>query len=306
MNDNQKGIYYLYKYRKLFIAALLIGGLSGLGISFVLPKKYMSTAIVYPYNSHTQDQLISNPQFGFEIETEQLLQLLSSKTMRDKTIEEFKLYDYYDLDTTSSSWNAELTLKYVNDIHFMRSKYLSVVINVTMEDPKLAADIANYQVEEVNRYRKEIFESNRKAYFEHVKTEFEKSEKELVALRDSIYGIKGGSHDLLFNFIENLNNENYDASEFVNDPKLETVVIDYRFAHQRNSELRAKFDQVQRDYDKPIPSVYAIDKAMPSFKKVSPSKVVNTLLGAIVFFTVVFTTRYLLDKLKQVKSTFSE
>lgn len=306
MNDNRKGALFVYKYRKLFIAALVIGGVLGGVLSFFIPKKYMSTAIVYPYNAQNSDQLISNPQFGYEIETEQLLQLLGSKSMRDKTVEKFKLYDYYDLDTTNKSWDSELTLRYVKDVNFLRSKYLSVVINVTMKDPELAAKIANFQVEEINRYRKSIFEENRKNYFEHAKEQFEKTRKEVNDLRDTIYKLKGGTESLLFNFVENLNNEHFDPSEFITSPELEKAIVDYRFAYDRYITHRSEFEKVQEDYNKPMPGIYSIDKAQPSYKKVSPSTSINIILGALVLFVLVFTIRFALDKWQQIKSTVSE
>jgi len=305
MNENPKGIYFLYKYRKLLFIALLIGGFSGFGMTFLIPKKFMSTAIVYPYNSNTRNELIANPQFGYEVETEQLLQLLSSKSMRDRTIEKFELYNYYDIDTNQASWNSELTLKYIRDVEFLRSKFLSVVINVTMTDPVLAANIANFQVAEINMYRASIFEENRTADFNYIDSQFKESSKEVNALKDSIYAIKKDDNKLIFNFLENLNNENYDPSEFVNDRKLETLIIDYRFAYDRYINLRSRYEELKRALDEPIPSVYSIDKAMPSYKKVSPSFMINALLGAIVLFTLVFTIRLIFDKLNSVRKDFN-
>lgn len=304
MNDQNKGAYFFYHYRKLFFIAIILGGVAGVGITFLIPPKYMSTAIVYPYNSHTRENLVANPQFGFETETEQLLQLLSSKSMRDRTIEKFKLYDYYEIDTTEASWNSDLTLLYINDIQFMRSKYLSVVINVTMKDPVLAANVANYQVAEMNNYRTSIFESNRKSDFEYIKLQYELSEKDVFELRDSIYAVRKGEKALLFNFIENLNNENYDPSDFVNDAGLERLIVDYRFAYDRYISLKGNYEKLKREINEPIPSVYSIDSATPSYKKVSPSFVLNGVLGAIVLFTLVFTLRFLMDKWNDVKASF--
>ena len=46
--------------------------------------------------------------------------------MRDRTIEKFKLYDYYEEDTTEKAWRSELSIKYIKDVTFFRSKYLSI------------------------------------------------------------------------------------------------------------------------------------------------------------------------------------
>lgn len=302
MDDNNKGILFLFKYRKLWLLALLIGGALGAGITFFMSPKYLSTAIVYPYNSQTREDLISNPQFGYEVESEQLMQLLNSKSMRDRTIEKFKLYDYYGIDTAKESWNSELTMRYVHDVVFLRSKFLSVVINVTMKDPVLAADVANYQVEEVDRYRASIFEANRNADLEKSELELSTNEEVLRALEDSIYTLKGSKDDLLFTFMENLNNEHFDAAEFVNVPGMERLIVDYRFAYDNYVQARNNYELKKQAIKGAIPSVYKVDVARPSFRAVSPSFVVNITLGALVFFILVFSTRYFMDKWQQVKS----
>lgn len=306
MNDNNKGILFLAKYRKLWLLSIIIGALVGGSMTFTMSPKYMSTAIVYPYNAHTRGELISNPQFGYEVESEQLMQLLHSKSMRDRTIKKFKLYDYYELDTNEKSWNAELTQRYIKDIEFLRSPYLSVVINVTLKDPVLAADVANYQVVEVDRYRASIFKENRETDLEKSKLAMEKSQQELNALRDSIYQVKGGTDNLLFNFMENLDNENYDPSAFINAPDLERLIVDYRFAHSNYVNARNSYEAKKKAMEDPIPSVYKVDVAQPSFKPVSPSFTINILLGAILFFLLTFTVRFILEKWQQVKAELSK
>lgn len=299
--DNSNGVTYLFKNRKFYFIALMIGAILGGGLTFFIPKKYLSTAIVYPYNSHTVSSIVSNPQFGYEVETEQLLQLLESKSMRDRTIEKFKLYDYYEEDTSDLAWKSKVALNYIADVEFFRSKYLSVVINVQTKDPQLSADIANFQVEEVNKYREQIFEENRYAKFNKIKEKYDKSASRLDQIKDSIYEIKKGSGQLLYNFIENLNNENYDASEFVNQPELEVLVDQYLYEKRKYDALRTEHDQLKQALDEELPSIYSIDRAEPSYKKASPSFLINTAIGALALLFLAATMKLVLDKWKQLK-----
>ena len=302
MKESQSsGLTYLFRNRKLFGIALFVGAVLGLSLTFFVAKKYLSTAIIYPYNSHTRGDLVANPQFGFEVETEQLLQLLESKSMRDRTIEKFKLYEYYELDTTSKAWNAELSTKYIDDISFFRSKYLSVVIHATLKDPELAADIANFQVDEINDYRESIFKENREAEFRAIESEYDISRDELQKLKDSIYALSP-SNGLLYNFMENLNNENFDPSDFVTDPRMEDVVEQYVYESNKYKSLRNKYDQMKNALKEPLPSVYSIDVAVPSHKKVSPSFSVNIAIGAMLVFFITLTARLVLDKWKELRS----
>lgn len=300
-DTHNSGAGFLFRYRKMFALSLLFGLITGVGITFFIPAKYLSTAIIYPSNSHTRDELASNPQFGYEVESEQLLQLLESRAMRDRTIAEFKLYDYYGIDTNELDWKSELNLRYVRDIQFLRSKYLSLVINVTLEDPELAANVANFQVEEVDEYRASIFQENRDNELKAVENEYTASTERLKSLKDSIYGLVG-TDKLLYNFMENLNNENYDASQFVTKPELEPLVERYVFEMGQHRDLRGKVESMRKELETPLPSVYTIDEAVPAYKKVSPSFLVNGMIGALLVFLLTLTFRLLLNKWRELSA----
>ena len=299
--NNSKGIKFLFKNRKIYIISLLVGGVLGGILTFFIPKKYMSTAIVYPYNSHTVSSIVSNPQFGYEVETEQLLQLFESRTMRDKTIEKFNLQEYYEEDTLKIDWKSKLSMKYIDDVTFFRSKYLSVVINVTTKDPELSADIANFQVEEVNRYREAIFEENRRSGFLNFKEKYLTSEIKLNELTDSIYLVKGGDDQLLYNFVQNLDNENYNSSEFIDDPKLESLIDRYLYEKKRFEYLRTEYDKQKQILEEELPSIYSVDVAQPNYKKKSPSFSINIVLGAVTLFILSLTLTLIFTKWRELK-----
>lgn len=265
----------------------------------------MSTAIIYPANAYTRHDIVANPQFGYEVETEQLMQLLESKSMRDRTIARFKLYDYYKLDTNTVSWESSIALKYIEDVSFFRSKYLSVVINVKTEDPYLSAQIANFQVSEIDKYRNDIFEKNRETEFAHIEEQYKKSKAYLEEIKDSIYTIKGGRQELLYNFIQKLNNDNATPEEFVDDPRLEKLIEDYVFELGEFKKLEEKYSLAKSNFSLPLPSVYSIDKALPSFKKVSPSFFLNSILGGFLMLVVTLTVRLVIDKWKTLKREMS-
>lgn len=306
MENNTTALHFLFRNRKLFLMALLAGGILGIGITFFIPKKYLSTAIVYPYSAHTKDNLMSNPQFGFELETEQLMQLMESKSMRDRTIEHFKLYKYYGIDTNEADWRSELTTRYIKDITFFRSKYLSVIINVETSSPELSAKIANFQVSEVNKYRSTIFEQNRKNDLAGVKYQLDKASHQVDSLRAAIYAIKSGKSQLVYNFIENLDNENYDASAFVDDPQLEDIIPAYVRIYRAREFLADEYKNKKAQFETPLPSVYVVDLAYPSYKKNSPSFILNGIVGAFALFFGTMTWVMIRRKWLELKSTVND
>lgn len=117
---------FIYEKRRILLAGLFLGITIGVLAYMVLPSKFRSNGIIYPSNPYNRDELISNPQFGYDIEAERLVQLLESRSMRDKVVEKYDLIDYYEIDSTVNGWRGLLTERYVNDVQFERSNtYLS-------------------------------------------------------------------------------------------------------------------------------------------------------------------------------------
>src|SRR5690606_20772606 len=129
-------------------------------VTLLTDKKYRSTAIIYPGNTYLRDEVISNPQFGTERESEQLMQMLESESIRDSVVKKFDLVNYYELDTNSIDWRERLTLKYIRDINCFKSKYMSIVISATTTKPELSAEIVNYITDVIDQYRESIFYEN--------------------------------------------------------------------------------------------------------------------------------------------------
>lgn len=121
--------------RRLHLAAwVLIAGICSIvfsGESFITPK-YKSTAYVYPVN------IIP---YSMETPTEQLLQLFSSSDVRDMMVKRFRLADYYEIDTASSSGRSRLFLLYDENVTIRRTEYESVRIDILDKDPVMASDM---------------------------------------------------------------------------------------------------------------------------------------------------------------------
>jgi hypothetical protein len=121
--------------RRLHLAAwVLIAAICSIvfsGERFITPK-YKSTAYVYPVN------IIP---YSMETPTEQLLQLFSSSDVRDMMVKRFRLADYYEVDTASSSGKSRLFLLYDENVSIRRTEYESVRIDILDKDPVMASDM---------------------------------------------------------------------------------------------------------------------------------------------------------------------
>jgi capsule polysaccharide export protein KpsE/RkpR len=109
------------------IAAIVLSG-----PAFIKPR-YRSQAVVYPVNLAS---------YSLESTTDQLLQLLQSNSIRDSVIARFHLAGHYGIDTTGVGWRHSLNALYRDRVEMTKTRYESVDIEVTDEDPVMARDIA--------------------------------------------------------------------------------------------------------------------------------------------------------------------
>lgn len=101
------------------------------GPAFLTPR-YLSRAVVYPVNL---------APYSVESTSDQLLQLLQSNSIRDSVIARFDLVGHYGIDTTSIGWRHDLHALYGDRVVMGKTRYESVEIEVTDEDPAMARDI---------------------------------------------------------------------------------------------------------------------------------------------------------------------
>lgn len=300
--DTSEVVRFIVQHRKILLIALIAGGIISGVISGFLPKKYRSTAIVYPPSTYLREQLISNPTFGHELEVEYLLQLLESAPIRDSVVQQFNLIEYYEIDTNKQGWRNQLTLKYIKDITFSRSKYLSVVIQATTKDAELSAQIVNYILNVVNKQKKNVFSGNIQREMDFFEERYLQSRKRPAEIINRIYALKDTtrSKNFITNFLRNSNSENYIDNDFIDSREMEKLVEDYKVYQALMLDRKADYEQAKDASNKPLLENYVVEKATPNYKKVSPSLTLNTLAGAFIAFLAVLTSLALRSRFNQI------
>lgn len=107
---------------------------------FIAPK-YKSYTLIYPSN------IIP---YSSETPSEQLMQLLESRDIREVIINKFNLAAHYDIDTTEESGKSLLIKTYESNIEIKRTQYNSIAIEVLDTDPLLACKMVEEIVNALN------------------------------------------------------------------------------------------------------------------------------------------------------------
>lgn len=120
-------------WRTLLIVGVVGAVLAAIfsGPTFIAPR-YRSQAVVYPVNLNS---------YSIETRADQLLQLLASNSIRDSVINRFGLAALYKVDTTTAEGRAALYDIWNERVSIEKTRYESVDLEVTDENPVTARDM---------------------------------------------------------------------------------------------------------------------------------------------------------------------
>ncbi len=190
----------LYKWKKFIFINLSIVTIVATTISFLIPKTYKSTAsmILAPQNAMGMSGLsgllgggnsamsLGAKLFGVASTDEDLiLGLLSSRTLVEKVVNKFDLYEYYNEEDERNY--DKLIKKFSGDLSFDPNEYGIIEISVINERPKLSAEIANYFVYLADSMNIELGIRNAKNNRLFVERRYNKNVEDLKKAEDSMY-----------------------------------------------------------------------------------------------------------------------
>jgi uncharacterized protein involved in exopolysaccharide biosynthesis len=279
--------------RKLVLYTSLSVALTIL-ITIFIPKEFYSYGIVFPPANPSLENNVENPNFGYDVEADRLIQIFTSREIRDSIIKQFDLVSYYELDSTDVDWLDQLVKRYRNDIKFERTAYMSIVVSAQTRDPYMSANIVNYIIDIANKVREKIYKQNISMAY---KKTLEEYNYQKTTTDSAMSVLRKGGRDLDMaglallapNAQLNLNLDKITGSSSNgNNINFAVNLIDYKHQLDRLHESEGRLYKTRKMLNSPIPSVYIIDRAEPSHKKVSPSFLINiVVIGGITFL---FTT----------------
>jgi uncharacterized protein involved in exopolysaccharide biosynthesis len=292
--ETKQAVRFLLRNSKKLIFYTSLSVILAIVITFFIPKEYYSYGIVFPPANPSLENNVDNPNFGYDVEADRLIQIFTSREIRDSVINRFDLLNYYELDKADEDWMDQLVKKYRNDIKFERTAYMSIVVSAQTKDPFMSAEIVNYIIEVTNKVREKIYKQNLSVAYKKAYEEFNKqkntTDSTLALLKDGGRDMDMAGLALLApNAQLNLNFDKISGIKSGADNISFAVhLIDYKHQLDRLNESESRLYKTRKMLNSPIPSVYIIDRAEASHKKVFPSFLINILvIGGITFL---FTT----------------
>jgi capsular polysaccharide biosynthesis protein len=286
-NESMQVVRFIRQHKKQLILFPTIAIIISVIITFFIPKQYASSGIVFPPDHPSLDNNITNPNFGYDIEADRLLQILQSNTIMDSVAKKFNLFAYYELNKKDLDWRDKLSKEYKSDVQFERTAYMSIIISAQTKNPEMSANIVNYVIDITNKVRERLYKQNIQTAYNKASADFYFQKKitdsMLVNLKKDIEQLHisglvllAPSAHLNFDYISKANS---DQPENVS---LGENILKYRHQLDRQNDFEGKFIRVKKMMDDPVPSIYVLDHAIASYKKVLPSFTINALVSGFI------------------------
>lgn len=289
-------VVFLWRKRRMIIGITLLGAIAGVVAAFVIRPLYKSEVILFPAITNSVSKALLSEQstgrddilaLGDEEDAEQLLQILNSDLVRERSAARFDLMAVYRIKPDDPHKNSDLREAYEDHIKFEYTKFGSVRVEVLDEEPQRAADIANFIADQVDSVWRDMARERASKGFALVKSKVEELQGQIEQMEDSMRILRGlGVQD--YHTQTERYNEYLGAAILKGDQRAVKefedrfkVLAQYGGAYvtlqdrqfnelKRLSVLRMKLEQAQADLESDLPHKFVVNKAFPADRKSYP------------------------------------
>ena len=289
-------VLFLWRRRRFIIGMALLGLVAGIVATMALTPRYKSEVILFPAITNSVSKALLSEQstgrddilaLGDEEDAEQLLQILNSDMVRERTSARFNLMDVYKVKPDSKHKNSELRDAYDGHVKFEYTKFGSVRVMVQDKDPERAADMANFMSAQVDSVWNDMAHERASKGYRIVKESVDALTEEIKLIGDSMTVLRGlGVQD--YHSQAERYNEYLGAAIVKGDQrainefeKRFEVLAKYGGAYvtlqdkhsnemRRLSLLSMKMEQAKADLNSDLPHKFTVNTAFPADRKSFP------------------------------------
>jgi len=325
-NDNQMDKLFtntnllkmLFKWKIHLAVILLISILVAVVLSspIVITPKFKSYAVIYPAN------ILS---YSEESETEQMLQFLQSRDIRDHLIAKYDLAQRYKIDSSYKYFQSTIIYEYSKNVKISKTPYESVLIEVFDSDPQVACDMVN---DIIYFFNEKMLQTHREKFGEVVdflqqRLDSKRAEIDSILIVHDDLRINCGiidfpnqSREVVRGFLRTVDGNNAAANINTKEvlelkKNLELYGGEWIFYNDRlynlvdeYSKIKIDLDEANMDFNKEITYANIVSAPFPADKKAYPVRwiiVTISAIGALLLFVVIV---MMLENYESLKKKF--
>ncbi|MCS7077665.1 MAG: hypothetical protein NZ455_13195 [Bacteroidia bacterium] len=202
------GIFQVIRYYwKMIIGFVIASSVIGLLVAFYLKSYYKSTCSIYTLDhramvmsstlgsTEVDDNIFSplggaNLRIGTPDDVDQVMGALMSEKVRMQIIQEFGLYQRYNINPSHPKAKAKMLSILEDNLKIKRTSYNTLEISVWETEPELAQKMANRFASLANDVYSGIFKNNMDKIATAMQEQYQKKAIEIHQLSDSLNKLK--------------------------------------------------------------------------------------------------------------------
>lgn len=301
-------IRFLASKWKILALTMLIAAVAAFVCACFIKPKFKSTAIVYAPRTNsvskilladeTNNERLDIKAYAIEEETEQMMEILGSREIKDALIRKFNLIEHYSLTKDMKYWQTRLYEYVEKNMEIKRTKFGAISITFEDWDPDFACEITNEIVCQLDSLKHKIEYDRAAAAYATMQQQLADVNAEIQRVDDSIqmimehgvYDFESQSERVTQQWAIAVSKGDVAAQERLKAEleKLSTwgpraeALHDVQFSFREYQSLvKQKMMDAKVDMDNNIPTKFVVQHAIASDKKAYPKKSIITVVAAV-------------------------
>lgn len=315
--------------RKVFAWVTAVSVVLGAIIVLLIPKQYLSVAVMFPARQFTISKLVIEPNAGNQEDymvlgdgddTEKLMQILVSDKLKVLVADRLNLWKRWKIKDTTFAFHY-LRQKWEDMVAIRRTEYNSIRVEAHDYTANGAAEVANTVMDYADTVKNQMNRKVAGQVLKIVKEEYENTLARIKILEDSLHALRVMG---IMHYKEQVKaySKQHAKAMLRNDPaaaarlqqKLDTLKK-YGTAYTTTKDnldkysakypdIRQKYDEALVNYNNAIPLKFEVQKGVPNEYKARPNR--TLLLIVIVLATNIFALFWLLIRDKMSRNAIAK
>jgi len=182
----------LYKWRKQIIGASFIAAIIVAGISLLLPNYYSASTQFYAASPDLAKPAPlgnlpnNNRIYGNDNDIDRLISIAKSNIVSNYLVDEFDLYNHYEIDQNDPKAKYKLLLKFNKLFEITKTKYDAIQISFEDKDPEIATKMANATRQKVDMLATQMIKESQEKTLKTYERNIDSKQKLYDSIADSL------------------------------------------------------------------------------------------------------------------------
>ena len=336
MRENSRNEYnsfsllrFVFSKWKIFLIVLVASAVLSFVCASLIKPHYRATAVIFGPRTNaiskvlladeTNNERLDIKAYAIEEETEQMMEILGSRDIKDAIIKKYNMLEHYDLDTTKKYWQTKLYKNMTNSLIIKRTKYGAISITFDDIDPVFACNITNDVLDLLDLTKRRIENERAAAAYAMLEKQLADVNAEIQRVDDTlqmimehgVFEFEGQSERVMQQYAIAVAQGNTAAVQrlSVELEKLATwgprahALQEVQFNFRKYQSLvKQKMMDTKADMENEIPTKFVVERAIVPDKKAYPKKSVVMTLSVIGSLIVTLIILLVVENLKGTPS----